>query len=144
MPNPSHHQIKAKTNRKFLDSFEWLDYSDWAVVVAFYTAVHLVEQLRALDGQDSKSHQDRLQYVQANHRAIHTEFHQLLNVSKLARYEANSVFYGQFSNSDVADIVIKQWLTTIEKYVEKYVLDRTAALPPTKPSSPKPVAPKKK
>jgi hypothetical protein len=128
MPNLSQHQTKAKNNRAFLDSFEWDDRPDWAVVVAFYTAVHYVEQLRALDGQNSVNHQDRLSYVQANHRAIHPEYHQFLNLSKFARYDANAVFHAQVSNQEVKDVVVGQWLTAIGQYVEKYIAER--AVPP--------------
>lgn len=138
MPNQSQHQTKAKNNREFLDSFDWNTHPDWAAVVAFYTAVHLVERLRALDGQNSENHQDRLGYVQTNHRAIHTEFHGLWNASKLARYEANAVFHRQFTNAEIRDLVIGEWLVAIEKYVENYVAART--LPSPKP----PTSPKKK
>jgi hypothetical protein len=134
MPNPSQHQNKARKNRQFLDSIDCDKHPDWAAVVAFYTAVHLVEQLRALDGQDSQNHQDRLQYVQTNHRSIHAEFHQLLNTSKLARYEANAVFHNQISNSEVKDVLIDTWLVAIEQYVEKYVADRTRPAASTRPT----------
>jgi hypothetical protein len=144
MPNQSQHQNKAKNNRQFLDSFDWNAHPDWAAVVAFYTAVHLIERLRALDGHDSENHQDRLQYVQANHRAIHYEFHELLNASKLARYEANSVFHNQLSNFQIKDVVIGDWLVAIEKYVEKYIADRTAATLPKSPPPAKSAIPKKK
>jgi hypothetical protein len=144
MPNPSQHQNKAKNNREFLDTFDWDKHPDWATVVAFYTAVHLVERLRALDGQDSENHQDRLRYVQLSHREIHYEFHELLNASKLARYEANSVFHNQLSNDQIINIVIGKWLVAIEKYVDKYVADRTAAVPSAKTPPAKPAPPKKK
>ncbi len=144
MPNSSQHQNKARNNREFLDSFDSNSHPDWAAVVAFYTAVHLIERLRALDGQDSENHQDRLRYVQANHRTIHYEFHQLLNTSKLARYEANSVFHTQLSNAQIRDVVIGEWLVAIERYVERYVADRATPSPPAKPAAPKPTTPKKK
>ncbi|VTT98946.1 Uncharacterized protein OS=Bacillus cereus Rock3-42 GN=bcere0021_34850 PE=4 SV=1 [Gemmataceae bacterium] len=128
MPNPSQHQTKARNNRLFLASFDSNTYPDWAAVVAFYTAVHLIEQLRAMDGVDSTSHQDRLQYVQANHRTIHYEFHELYNTSKLARYEANAVFHGQISNADIKAILIDQWLAAVETYVTGYIADRTKSV----------------
>jgi hypothetical protein len=142
MPKASHHQGKATGNRAFLDSFDWNAHPDWAVVCAFYTAVHLIEHLRALDGQHSRDHQDRLQYVQTDHRDIHSEYHALLNASKLARYEANEIFFRQFSNDDVTDLIIGKWLKAIEDYVESYLAERSAKVP-AKPAPPKPPAKKK-
>lgn len=137
MPNSSQHQTKAKSNRSFLDTIDCDAHPDWAAVVAFYTAVHLVERLRALDGRHSVNHPDRLEYVQANHRAIHFEFHQLLNVSKLARYESNADFFAQLSSAEVREKVVGEWLSAIEQYVDRYVAARSAAKPPAKPTPPK-------
>ena len=120
MPSQSQHQTKAKSNRDFLSQIDRNARSDWAVVVAFYTAVHLVERLRSLDGQHSTNHQERLSFVQASHRNIHTEYHQLYNLSRIARYDSNSYFYSQISNEDVEKIVVGEWLTIIEKYVDSY------------------------
>lgn len=51
MPNQDQHRKKAESNRKFLASISLDDHPDWVVVAAFYTAVHLVERLRALAGE---------------------------------------------------------------------------------------------
>jgi len=45
MPSASEHQIKASHNRAFLNSITDPAFCDWMAVAAFYTAVHLVEQL---------------------------------------------------------------------------------------------------
>lgn len=121
MPNASQHENKAKHNRQFLETIDCGTTSDWAAVVAFYTAVHVIERLRALDGDHSKDHQDRLQYVATHHRTIHTEFHGLLNASYLARYQANATFFGQISNDDVKSNLIDRFLVAIEGYAENYV-----------------------
>ena len=73
MPSASQHQSKAERNRKFLDSISIDDFPEWVVVAAFYTAVHLVERLRAEAGDGhSISHEDRLDYVQHRLPTIHS------------------------------------------------------------------------
>ncbi len=76
MPNASQHHKKAEINRKFLATISIDDFPDWAVVVAFYTAVHVVEELRAACGDGvSTDHEDRLEHVQHKHPTIHTAYH---------------------------------------------------------------------
>ncbi len=121
MPNSKQHKDKAAHNRTFLATIAVQDYPDWAVVVAFYTAVHLVERLRtrmpnAAD-QHSTTHQDRLDFVQKHHRSIHTEFHELFNASLIARYQTAASFRTQFTPSDVQAILIDQYLFSIEQHV---------------------------
>jgi hypothetical protein len=121
MPSADQHRKKAESNRKFLDSISLDDYPDWVVVAAFYTAVHLVERVRALAGDgDSTAHEDRLAYIQANHPAIHTAYHILQNASMLARYQSNATFFGQFQRDIIRDRLVGQYLTAIEKYAEGY------------------------
>jgi hypothetical protein len=47
MPSADQHRNKANSNRKFLDGISLEDFPDWVVVAAFYTAVHLIEELLA-------------------------------------------------------------------------------------------------
>src|SRR5262245_1358951 len=96
MPNKDQHRRKAEANRRFLGTISLDDFPDWVVVAAFYTAVHLVEQVRAAIGDgDSVNHEDRLAYIQERHPGIHTAYHQLQNASMLARYQSNSAFFAQ-------------------------------------------------
>ena len=46
MPNSRQHRDKATHNRSFLSTIDVSRFPDWAVVAAFYAAVHLVERLR--------------------------------------------------------------------------------------------------
>jgi hypothetical protein len=118
MPNASKHRLKVESNRKFLATISCDDYPEWAVVVAFYTAVHLVERLRAASGDgDSTSHEDRLSYVQQVHPQIHTSYYQLQNASMLARYQARSDFFKQFQPEQVTELLINKYLVQIEQYV---------------------------
>ena len=125
MPSATKHAGKASSNRRFLDSIDIETAADWAVVVGFYTAVHLIEQLRALDGQHSQDHQSRLYYVLAHHRRIHASFHELYNLSKLARYTSNEQFFKQLTPEDVRTQLIAGCLVQIEDYVKEYVAQRT-------------------
>jgi hypothetical protein len=121
MPNSRQHKEKAARNREFLDTISVDDYPDWAVVVAFYAAVHLAERLRTLERnasqQHSTDHNDRLQFVQRKHRGIHAAFHILFNAALLARYETVNSFNTQFTPSDVRDTLVGQHLVSIERYV---------------------------
>jgi hypothetical protein len=118
MPNASKHRQKVESNLKFLATISCDDYPEWVVVVAFYTAVHLVEWLCAANGDgDSTSHEDRLTYVQQIHPKIHTSYFQLQNVSMLARYQSRPDFFNQFQPEQVTDLLVKRYLTQIQQYV---------------------------
>jgi hypothetical protein len=118
MPNASKHRLKAESNRRFLDTISCVDYPEWVVVVAFYTAVHIVERLRAASGDgDSTSHEERLDYVQHVHPQIHTSYFQLQNASMLARYQSRSDFFNQFQPEQVTHLLVGRYLAQIEKYV---------------------------
>lgn len=133
MPNSQQHRDKAQHNRAFLNTIAVSTYPDWATVAAFYTAVHFVERLRTKmpnpAQQHSTDHHDRLQFVQVHHRAIHTEYHELFNAGLIARYQTIHSFRTQFSNADVQDILIDQYLVAIEQHV-------TACFAPPTPASP--------
>lgn len=128
MPSRSKHENKVQSNQRFLDAIAPTveTAADWVAVVAFYTAVHLVETLRALDNEHSRDHFERLEYVQKNHRDIHHPFRSLFDVSKLARYEANAVFFRQFSPDRVRAEVLNEWLRSVREYVEAFVARRDA------------------
>lgn len=115
-----------RDNRTFLNSFSSEEYSCWAAVVAFYTAVHLVERLRALDGGHSTNHNDRRDYIIANHREIHDAYRQLDDAGWLARYGSNADFFKKVSNADVKGVLIDGYLVAIEDYVERYITERSA------------------
>ena len=117
MPTQSQHRTKARGNRDFLSEIDPSARSDWAVVVAFYTAVHLVEQVRAVGGEHSKNHKDRIDYLGIHHRAIAAQFYMLYSASRLSRYDSNADFYAQFANADIQAVVIDGWLAAVETYV---------------------------
>ena len=120
MPSADQHRKKAEKNRALLALVSPNDYPDWVVVIAFYTAVHLVERLRAASGDGhSRDHADRLAYVHMHHSTIHTAYYQLQNASMLARYQSNADFFRQFHADEVTTILIDRYLTAVEKYVKE-------------------------
>jgi hypothetical protein len=119
MPSADQHRSKSRSNRRFLNSISIEDFPDWVVVAAFYTAVHLIEEVRAASGHgDSTSHEDRLAYVREEHTEIHTAYHILQNASMLARYQSNSTFFKQFQREIIVDRLVGKYLAEIEQCVQ--------------------------
>src|SRR5262249_23928049 len=114
MPKPQQHQDKADHCRRFLDSIA-KGFPDWRAIVAFYIALHLVEKLRAYDGEHSTSHDDRDAYVRRKHRKIYNSYHRLFTASLDARYKTLGAF--TISPEDVQTILIDTYLAEIEGYV---------------------------
>lgn len=88
MPTADEHKRKAEHDLRFLETIDTDEFCDWMAVVAFYIAVHLVEQLRALVDEHSTDHTNRLEFIRAHHPSIHFHFHALYNISRIARYGA--------------------------------------------------------
>lgn len=118
MPSESQHRGKTLRNRDFLNSIPVADFPEWVCVAAFYTAVHLVEGLRAAAGHgDSTSHEDRLNYVQQFlPPEVHNAYHLLQNVSMLARYQSMGNFFAQFQPEDVLEKIVDQRLAFLEQF----------------------------
>jgi hypothetical protein len=118
MPKAGEHKAKADHNRRFLETVAVGDFPDWVTVAAFYTAVHLVERVRAASGEGhSQSHDERLSYVANVHAPIHTAYHILQNASMLARYQSRGDFFQQFQPEDVRARLVDEFLASIEAYV---------------------------
>lgn len=119
MPKASEHKAKAESNLRFLGTINVDEYPDWAAVVAFYTAVHFVEGVRAKAAEGhSQNHDDRLTYVANRHNKIHTNYHILQNVSMLARYQSRGDFFTQFQPADVSTIVVGRHLAAVIAYCQ--------------------------
>ena len=117
MPSADQHRHKAERNKKFLDTISREEFPEWVVVAAFYTAVHLVERLRAAAHEGhSESHQDRLDYVWERHRTIYPAYKILQNASMLARYQSMGDFYRQLDSEAMESLILTR-LDEIEQYV---------------------------
>jgi hypothetical protein len=124
MPKPQQHQDKAEHCREFLSTIDD-KFSDWKAVVGFYTALHLVEKLRAYEGDHSNSHDERDAYVRKNHRKIYNAYHQLFNASLDARYKTLSAF--SIPSEQVQKKLIDTYLVEIEDYVTDETKRRTSS-----------------
>lgn len=117
MPTADQHRVKVAGNRKFLATIPLHDHPDWVVTVAFYTALHVVDQLRAALGHGhSRGHTDRRAYIQQHHPKIHPHYHILENGSLLARYESNSDFFARYQPQEITDDLLAVRLMSIENY----------------------------
>jgi hypothetical protein len=114
MPNPKQHQEKAEHCRLFLSTIGE-QFPDWKAIVAFYTALHLIEKLRGYEGEHSTSHDDRDAYVRRKHSRIYNSYHQLFNASLDARYKTRGAF--AISPEDVQNVLIEIFLVEIETCV---------------------------
>ena len=129
MPKPKQHQEKAEHNRAFLDSVTDDAYGDWKATIAFYVAVHLVEKLRAYTGDHSENHDERNRAVRRDHARIYNAYHQLFNVSLIARYKSLGAF--AISPQDVQSKLIDTYLAEIERYVAAETATRTGGTSPS-------------
>jgi hypothetical protein len=115
MPNAAEHQAKVAHNKAFLQTIIDPRFCDWMAVVAFYAAVHLVEQVFALTAQHSHDHRGRNKAVREQLRPIHSHFRALYNLSMVARYQQASKF--NLNAAAVQAGAIGTRLTAIENYV---------------------------
>ena len=115
MPNAAEHQAKVVHNLKFLASITDPAFCDWLAVVAFYSAVHLVEQLCALQGHHNQDHRGRNRIIRQKFRAIHKHYRPLYNLSMVARYYQASKF--KMAAATVKAKMIDHHLEEIKKFV---------------------------
>lgn len=85
MATENAHLKKAETNQAFLETIPD-EFSDWLAIVAFYTAVHLVESIFARQGAPSNNHPQRNRRLKRRYPEIWRNFRPLYNASILLRY----------------------------------------------------------
>ncbi len=93
MPNTAQHRGKAEHNEFFV-SETGNPFLDWAVCGTFYAALHYVEAYLATKNIHPSTHAGRISCIQRDSRlnAIYTDYRELLNESRDARYEAAITF----------------------------------------------------
>jgi len=94
MATETEHLTQVRHNIDILNSFcsgavpyPTTAYPDWAVTLAFYTAVHLVEARLAQHGIHSTSHLQRNNEVRRRFRPIRRNYDRLQSSSQEARYD---------------------------------------------------------
>jgi|GEM_PF-1731728 len=122
MPSSKEHRDKADQIRAFLGQLVSTNAEPaWIAVVAFYTAMHLIERLAACENIHNSKHPDRLNYLikHKKHRAIHADFQTLFDASLVARYGTVNQFQKAFPSAAVATLV-NHHLAGIEAYVNAH------------------------
>jgi hypothetical protein len=98
----------------------------WAATVAFYAAVHLIEQLAARDGVHHARHVGPAS--RARHLAIHPVHHvlgadlsALFSASLVARYESAAAYATAYPGDTTQARLIDQCLARIESHVRTHL-----------------------
>lgn len=89
MPDVAEHIAQAHHNERFFATIDPAQYSDWAVTVLFYSALHYIDAYLATTGYlDPGTHPERLRLIRSNAvtRAVYREYSRLKNYSENARY----------------------------------------------------------
>ena len=120
MPTAAEHLAKATHNRRVLALLDLPRAADWAAVVAFYSALHQVERLTALDGLHLERHPDRFDYLwsHADHSQIVIDYRKLAEAAHVARYQPLAWFARHFPATYVRRTLIDSHLVAVEKYVD--------------------------
>ncbi len=88
MPNRREHLAKADANAETLASIAAERSSpEWAITVAFYRAVHLVEAWSALRDRHHRNHRRRNETVNRLLPEIAADYGELYEASRVARYD---------------------------------------------------------
>lgn len=120
MPSSSEHSDKAELHVGFLRTINATTQPEWAAVVAFYTALHLIERLAACESIHHDRHQTRLFYLlrHKKHRIIHSDMSVLRDASEKARYGTVNQFRRAFPGDRTSRILIGECLARIQEHVE--------------------------
>ena len=93
MPNRDQHLRQAGTNARLLADLQLrgIDYPDWVIVVAFYTALHAVDGHLDSRGVHPKKHSERNSEVarDVSLRAVSPDYLRLYWESRRARYDCS-------------------------------------------------------
>ncbi len=112
MPGQEAHRAKAQHNQGFIERIGDA-FADWLVIAAFYKAVHIVEMLRAVEGQHSRGHHERNTYLKTKHPNIWFEYYHLYGFSIQARYYCTRI-----DVDEVRSELIGKRLPALERLVE--------------------------
>jgi hypothetical protein len=128
MPTEVEHAEKYRANRAILDGPPPLSSvsAPWAAIVAFYAALHLIEQLAAREGIHHTRHtghasRDRYLAFHPDHNVLAASFGALLSASLVARYESAAAFAAAFPGDAVQSRLIDQCLAEIESHARLHL-----------------------
>ncbi len=121
MASLGNHIRQWKHNRTFLTMIP-LDYRDWIITIAFYSALHAIDALLAFDKvRGITSHQARNDVLMRTNRyqRIYKAYHPLYSLSRTIRYLADPQAW--ISAEDTQPRVIDAYLVPIEQSVERLI-----------------------
>ena len=113
MPEQEAHRAKAKHNQNVIEIIGD-EFADWLVIAAFYKAVHIVEMLRAVEGEHSRGHYERNTYLKSEQPNIWVEYYHLYDFSIQARYYCTKI-----NADEVRRELIGKRLPALERLVEE-------------------------
>jgi hypothetical protein len=130
MPSKDAHLAAAKANQNAIDYLlvRIKDFPGWTITIAFYKALHIVEALFAVDGQEvaqhTDSHEERNSLLKKTKRyqQIWIFYRKLYQASLIARYLQEDekgkdceVFSKYMPPEDVKQLALGHWLLQIQK-----------------------------
>lgn len=132
MPNSAEHRAKYELNRAFLDTGLATTQPEWAAVVAFYAAVHLIERLAAVEVRGPvhhRTHGEREAYIlrHRQHRILLRDYRKLQEASELSRYFTLHAFRSMYTAPTVQSQLVDAHLAAIEQYVTAFFAPPPAA-----------------
>jgi hypothetical protein len=93
--DPQKHRIKAERNEQFADQLDKTDpiRESWAVVAAFYSALHYVDQFFAQYGTPCEKHKERNDQFKRDARIklAYARYSYLSDLSHQARYKVEAL-----------------------------------------------------
>jgi hypothetical protein len=113
MPATADHIRQATRNSQFLSAFDLrtTQHADWAITVAFYIAVHLVEAHFAGSRMHFRRHEDRNREVSVQLPAIETAYTLLYKESRKARYDCLPITCGD------AQRALQNWYEPVRSHL---------------------------
>ena len=115
MQTESEHLAQAISNEKFLNDVDDARFPDWAVTVAFYTSLHLVNRVTARDEVNISSHSDRNKYLMTNYRPLWKLYEPVYILSIKARYICG---HTTVNDADKAKRLLKRIDTEVERILK--------------------------
>jgi len=103
MPRDYQHREKAELNEKFAHGLDLTDPTSesWAVVAAFYSALHYVESYLATRNLHPETHKERFEVIKRDGRlkAAYPDYKFLYSLSLTARYRCTGLQPNPFAQA---------------------------------------------
>jgi ABC-type anion transport system duplicated permease subunit len=95
MPREDQHRDRAERNEKFAESLDQSQpiHENWAVVAAFYAALHYVQAYFSRYSVEAATHDERFEQIKrdAKLRNVFIQYKYLYTLSRTARYQCSGL-----------------------------------------------------